>query len=71
MNVMETLINSMNRNEISITLALLHHRMCELNKDKKCAECPWCASTLCLPLYHHLEMEKERMSNEAKERNGT
>lgn len=67
MELMKWLIDSMNEDEVSITLALLQKRQCELNP--KCKECSWKGSILCIPIRSHLEREKDRMNEKAKERN--
>ena len=67
--LIEELIGSMDRDEVSITLALLQKRMCELNRDKHCSWCGWCGSRLCIPVRSYLEDERERMDKEASEVN--
>lgn len=66
-SIIEELIGSMNRDEVSITLALLQKRMCELEPPGNCKSCGWRGSRLCIPIREYLVSEQQRMNEEAVE----
>lgn len=58
MNLIQEIIGEMGRDELNITLALIHKRMCELH-GADCRTCPWNGSWLCLPVRRYLRSEME------------
>lgn len=56
--LLKDLIGNMAQGEVEYILYELRGRMCALHKAadaKSCVGCPWCGSTLCLPVHTHLQ----------------